>query len=253
MSIYIMTKPCRKYFVTFLLAGYSNLLDTLFNLKHTIMKKTIFPCILVFASIFFTTMLPATAQMDMHTKNIFKTSSANELRTNLRTLWEDHAMYTRNVILNIIDDLPGTNEAVARLLKNQDDIGNAIKPVYGDAAGKKLTELLREHITIAADLLKAAKVNDQTTFNSTNLKWQQNADEIDAFLSAANVKNWPMDDMKKMMRTHLDLTTQEAVARIKKDYNADILAYDKTRAELLEMSDMLAIGIIKQFTAKFVK
>jgi hypothetical protein len=189
--------------------------------------------------------------MDNSAMDMFKTASANALHTNLRTLWEDHAMYTRNVILNIIDDLPGTDEAVARLLKNQDDIGNVIKPVYGEAAGKKLTELLREHIVIAADLLKAAKINNQPDFNNANTRWLHNADEIAAFLHAANPENWPLEDMKKMMHQHLDLTTQEAVARLKKDYKADIEAYDKTRAELLEMSDMLATGIIKQFPEKF--
>jgi len=217
------------------------------------MKKAIYPGILALTVIFLTLIAPVKAQMAMNSYDIFKTVSANELRTNLRTLWEDHAMYTRNVILNIIDDLPGTNEAVDRLLKNQDDIGNAIKPVYGEAAGKKLTELLREHIIIAADLLKAAKVNNQPDFNSANTKWFKNADDIAAFLSTANPKNWPLEDMKKMMHDHLNLTTQEAVSRIKKDYKGDIEAYDKTRAELMNMSDMLAIGIIKQFPEKFTK
>lgn len=189
--------------------------------------------------------------MEKSNKSQFKTASANELRINLRLLWEDHAMYTRNVILNIIDDLPGTNEAVTRLLKNQDDIGDAIKPVYGEAAGKKLTELLREHILIAADLLKAAKSNNQADFNNINTKWFKNADDIAGFLSNANPKNWSLDGMKKMMHDHLDLTTQEAVARLKKDYKADIEAFDKTRAELMEMSDMIALGIVKQFPDKF--
>ena len=214
------------------------------------MKKLIFTTTLTLVSVYF---LTASAQMEMNTKDAFKTSSADELRTNLRVLWEDHAMYTRNVILNIIDDLPGTNEAVARLLKNQDDLGNAIKPVYGDAAGKQLTELLKEHIVLAADLLKAAKANNQPEFNNVNTKWFKNADSISAFLNTANPKNWSLDDMKKMMHEHLKLTTDEAVARIKKDYKADIEAYDKTRAELLQMSDMLAVGIIKQFPEKFVK
>ena len=80
----------------------------------------------------------------MNPKSEFKTASACELRVNLRSLREDHAMRTKNVIPNIIDDMPGTNEAVERLLKNQDDIGNAIKPVYGEAGGKELTELLRK-------------------------------------------------------------------------------------------------------------
>jgi hypothetical protein len=196
--------------------------------------------------------LSANGQMGkMNDMHAFKTASADELRTNLRKLWEDHTMYTRNVILNIIDDLPGTTEAVARLLQNQVDIGNAIKPVYGADAGNKLTELLKEHIVQAADLLKAAKANNQADFNTLNAKWFKNADEIAAFLNSANPRNWSLEDMKKMMHDHLDLTTQEAVARLKKDYKADIETFDKVRAEMLEMSDMLATGIIRQFPEKF--
>lgn len=177
-------------------------------------------------------------------------SESEELRTNMRKLWEDHVTWTRNVILCIMDDLPGTDQAVNRLLKNQDDIGNAIKPVYGDDAGNKLTSLLRTHITQAADLLKAAKKDDQTAFDQVNKKWSENADEISVFLSKAN-PNWKLNDMKKMMHDHLTLTTDEAVARKKKDYTADVTAYDKVHDEILEMADMLSDGIIKQFPTKF--
>src|SRR3954469_24779794 len=93
-------------------------------------------------------------------------SGAEKLRTAMHKLWEDHVTWTRNVIFNIMDDLPGTDQAVARLLKNQEDIGNAIKPLYGEAAGTELTRLLKEHITTAADLLKAAKNGDNASFNT---------------------------------------------------------------------------------------
>src|SRR5215471_8897340 len=112
-------------------------------------------------------------------------TKAEQLRSNMHKLWEDHITWTRNVILNIMDDLPGTDQAVTRLLRNQDDIGNTITPLYGDAAGNELTRLLREHITLAADLLKAAKANNQTQFNDINKKWTDNADAIAAFLSKA--------------------------------------------------------------------
>ncbi len=214
------------------------------------MKRGIFVLIVLTAISSF--VIPSNGQMgNMDKKHAFRTASAGELRTNLRVLWEDHAMYTRNVILNIIDNLPGTNQAVDRLLQNQVDIGNAIKPIYGVAGGNKLTELLKEHIVIAADLLKAAKANNDADFKIANAKWLQNADDIAAFLSSANQKNWPLNEMKKMMHDHLDLTTQEAVARLKKDYKADIEAFDKVRAELMQMSDMLAEGIIKQFPDRF--
>ena len=135
-----------------------------------------------------------------------------DLKSDMRKLWEDHIEWTRNVILNILDDLPGTSQAVARLLQNQDDIGKAIKPFYGEAAGNQLTSLLRQHITIAADLLSALKNNNTAAFNSSNAQWLTNADAIAAFLSAAN-PNWPQAEMKAMMYSHLSLTAAEALAR----------------------------------------
>ena len=201
-------------------------------------------------AMFFAILSFDSAAQKMKMKMTTSSAAAEELRTNMRKLWEDHVTWTRNVILNIIDGLPGTDQAVARLLKNQDDIGNAIKPVYGDAAGNKLTSLLHDHITIAADVVKAAKVNDNAALDAANKKWFSNADDISAFLSSAN-PNWKLADMKRMMHDHLQLTTDEAVARIKKDYDADVAAYDKVHNEILEMSDMLTDGIVKQFPGKF--
>ena len=189
---------------------------------------------------------PLQAQMNMKPNS----SKSEQLRMAMHKLWEDHIVWTRNVILNIMDDLPGTDQAVSRLLKNQDDIGNAVKPFYGEAGGKELTRLLREHITTAADLLKAAKTGNNSAFDAANKKWSANADEISDFLSKAN-PNWKLNDMKKMMHDHLTLTTDEAVARLKKDYAADVKAYDKVHDEILMMADMLTDGIIKQFPGKF--
>jgi hypothetical protein len=189
---------------------------------------------------------PLRAQMDMKTNS----SKSEQLRMAMHKLWEDHIVWTRNVILNIMDDLPGTEQAVNRLLSNQDDIGNAVKPFYGEAGGKELTRLLREHITTAADLLKAAKAGNNSAFDAANKKWIANADEISDFLSKAN-PNWKLNDMKKMMHDHLTFTTDEAVARLKKDYAADVKAYDKVHNEILMMADMLTDGIIKQFPGKF--
>ena len=210
-------------------------------MKHSIRISLAISSIFLFLSF-----SPLHAQMDMSNK----TSKGEQLRMTMHKLWEDHIVWTRNVILNIMDDLPGTDQAVNRLLQNQDDIGNAVKSFYGEAGGKELTRLLREHITIAADLLKAAKTGNNPAFEAANKKWIVNADEISGFLSKAN-PNWQLEDMKKMMHDHLNLTTEEAVARLKKDYTADIKAYDKVHDEILLMADMLTDGIIKQFPAKF--
>ena len=177
-------------------------------------------------------------------------NKSHDLKIAMNKLWEDHVTWTRNVILCLVDGLPGTDQAVKRLMQNQVDIGNAVKPYYGDDAGNKLTELLKEHIAISADVVKSAKAGNKISLDSANKKWYANADEISAFLSKAN-PNWTLADMQMMMNDHLKLTTEEAVQRIKKDYNADIIAYDKVHEEILKMSAMLADGIIKQFPEKF--
>jgi hypothetical protein len=177
-------------------------------------------------------------------------SKSHDLKISMNKLWEDHVTWTRNVILCLVDGLPGADQAVKRLMQNQVDIGNAVKPYYGDDAGNKLTDLLKAHIAVSADVVKSAKAGNKTALDSANKKWYANADEISAFLSKAN-PNWGLADMQMMMNDHLKLTTDEAVQRIKKNYDADVVAYDKVHDEILKMSAMLADGIIKQFPEKF--
>lgn len=132
----------------------------------------------------------------------------------MRKLWEDHITWTRVFITSAAGDLPDKATATDRLLQNQLDIGNAIKPYYGNAAGDKLTALLKEHITTAADVVAAAKANDSAKLADANKRWFANADQIADFLSGANPKNWPPAEMRSMMHDHLNLTTKEAVARL---------------------------------------
>jgi hypothetical protein len=174
----------------------------------------------------------------------------------MRKLWEDHIVWTRQFIVSAATesgDLADIGPTTDRLLANQVDIGNAIKPFYGDAAGDALTALLREHILGAAALLAAAKAGDANAVTAASNAWYANADEIAAFLSNANPKQWPLDEMESMMTTHLDLTLEEAVARLQGRYADDIDAYDRVHAEILEMADMLSDGIIAQFPAKFAR
>lgn len=169
----------------------------------------------------------------------------------MRKLWEDHIIWTRVFIISAVGDLPDKAAATDRLLQNQVDIGNAIKPYYGDEAGSKLTALLKEHITTAAEVVAAAKANDPAKLADANKRWSANADQIADLLSGANPRNWPQAEMRSMMHDHLKLTTDEALARLHGDWGADVRAYDAVHDQILRMADMLTIGIIKQFPNKF--
>jgi hypothetical protein len=174
----------------------------------------------------------------------------------MRKLWEDHIVWTRQFIVsaatetgNLADIGPTTD----RLLANQTDIGNALKPFYGEAAGNQVTALLRDHILTAAELVAAAKAGDSAAVETASAAWYQNADDIATALNGLNPKHWPLAEMKAHMKDHLDLTLEEAVARLQGRYADDIAAYDKIHVQILGMADMLSDGIIAQFPAKFAR
>lgn len=180
------------------------------------------------------------------------TKSAVDLRTDMRKLWEDHITYTRGFIISAIAGLEDSGKTAVRLLRNQDEIGAAIAPLYGEAAGKKLAALLRDHILIAADIVSAAKTGNSEGVAAGQKKWQENADAIASFLSGAN-PNWPKQMLLDMLYRHLAYTTSEVVSRIKKDWDSDIKAYDEGHVHMLMFADALTDGIVKQFPDKFSK
>ena len=173
------------------------------------------------------------------------------LRLEMRRLWHEHTEWTRLAIVSLTSDAPDTKATVGRLLKNQADIGNAIKPFYGAAAGRQLTALLREHIAIAADLIAAAKKGDQAGTTAQQARWNDNADRIAAFLSAANPRSWTPAGTKAMMRAHLSLTTDEVVARLQRRWADEVRIYDRVERQIRNMADMLSDGLVAQFPARF--
>lgn len=178
------------------------------------------------------------------------TKSVVDLNMGMRKLWEDHVFYTRNFIISALANLEDANKISERLLKNQDEIGNAVKVYYGEAAGNQLAGLLRDHILIAVEVVKAAKSGNDMELKKASDKWNANADDIAVFLSNAN-PNWPKQTLVDMLHKHLDLTTNEVVSRLKKDWPADIKAFDEGNDHILILSDTLSNGIVKQFPDKF--
>jgi hypothetical protein len=172
------------------------------------------------------------------------------LKQDMRKLWTDHVVWTRDYIIAAVGDQPDATAAAGRLMKNQEDIGAAIAKYYGAPAGQQLTTLLKEHITGAVDVIKAAKSGDKAALQKSDAAWQDNAMRIADFLSKAN-PNWPKATLEEMMKTHLSTTTAEVTARINKNWDEDARAFDAVYDHILKMSDALSDGIVKQFPDKF--
>ncbi len=179
------------------------------------------------------------------------TAARKAFHDQMRKLWEDHVTWTRLAIVTFADGSPSFDATSGRLLQNQRDIGDAIKPFYGPAAGNKLTALLHDHITIAVELLQAAKAGDTDAFNAANTRWYANGNDIADFLAAANPRSWPDAVMRADMKEHLDQSLAEAAHELHGEYAANVSDYEGIHAHILMMADQLSAGIIAQFPSRF--
>lgn len=205
------------------------------------MRTIVFPLLFV-ASL-------ATAQ-DVPIPSGPRTDAVTEFRMSMRKLWEEHLTYTRNYIISALGDLGDVDAVTQRLMRNQDDIGNSVKGYYGSDAGDKLARLLKQHVQIATEVVKAAKSDRREPLSDALDKWSANARDIAAFLADANPR-WSLTAFQDMLQRHLDLTTGVIVARLRKEWAVDIKATDAGHSHLLMLSDALVDGIVRQFPDKF--
>ena len=189
----------------------------------------------------------------MACENCGKGDPAVELRGAMQKLWSDHMQWTFATVDAFYHNQNGLNAQLNRLLQNQKDIGAAIVPFYGQAAGNKLADLLTTHIKDAIPVLKAAQLDDQPALKKALADWYANAQEIADFLAAANPKYWKQADMREMMKKHIDQTTAYSIALLKNNYDVAVKKYDEANDHMKTMSVELAMGIVKQFPDKFKK
>ncbi|MFO1445607.1 glycosyltransferase [Bacillus sp. Bva_UNVM-123] len=211
-------------------------------------KRTIM-FILISSLIVMSTPLMAKAEGE-NAKEPSITATHCNLKSDFQKLWIEHAWWTRNFIISSLAGIEDQNHVLNRLLQNQVDIGNMIKPYYGDEAGNKLAALLKEHILIAGKIVEAAKKGDKVSIEKLNKNWHRNADAIVSFLAAAN-PNWSKKELTDMFYTHLKFIIDQVVARLNKDWVNEIRVVDQNENHLIKLANILTDGIVKQFPEKF--
>jgi hypothetical protein len=179
------------------------------------------------------------------------TAKALALHDAMRALWEAHGTWTERAIVDFVGGLPDTNLVIGRLLQNQADIGNAVKPYYGVKGGNELTTLLKAHINAAVAVLEAAKSGDAGAIANAKAAFYANGDQLARFLHATNPRHWSLGAMQTMMRIHLDQVVALAVDQLGGNYAGAINLYNRYIGHILDMADMLSTGIIQQFPARF--
>lgn len=168
----------------------------------------------------------------------------------MRLLWQQHVYWTRMLILSIAFSLPDEDFVAARLLRNPKDFEAALRTYYGNELAARFAALFTDHLTIAAELVKAAKAGDSAAAADAERRWYANSDEIAQFLGAIN-PYWSAHEWQKMLYDHLTMTKTEAVDILTQKYAISINTFEKIEQEALMMADMMTQGIVKQFPNQF--
>ncbi len=79
------------------------------------------------------------------------TPAEEDLKLALRTLWNEHIVWTRLAIMSLASGSGDKNPVLNRLLKNSGDMATALKAFYGNESGNKYGDLIKEHLVIGPD------------------------------------------------------------------------------------------------------
>jgi len=186
---------------------------------------------------------------DMKGSN-WKSRTANYGQINLmnaiRKLWEEHVKWTRLFVVSALAGLPDLDATTKRLLRNPSDFADVLEIYYGRQKADAFRGLFEEHLKIAANIVDSAKNQNDKAVEQYSKLWYSNADQIASFLARIN-PCWTEDEWKKLLHDHLRMTTDEVVARLSGEYTKDTIIFDMIEEQALDMADVMAAGIIRQF------
>lgn len=172
------------------------------------------------------------------------------LNNYLRQLWMQQAYWTRMAIRSLVFDLPDAEVVNNRLMRVPKDFELALRSFYGEESARQLGELLTSHLTIANELFNAIKAGDQAAADDAEKRWYENADQIAAILGSVN-PYWQEEDIRQALYDYLENTKLEAVAMMTENYQEGINLFGNAEEDALEMADMMAQGLVRQFPQYF--
>lgn len=174
-----------------------------------------------------------------------------DFTTRSRYLWTDHMLYTRNTIISILNEIGDIEQESARLMKNQEDIGAFMLPYYDPEIVDMFVSLLKEHISIAAELAVATKA--RVDVDPIKTTWVGNENDIIKLMAEINPTAWADYIIRPMWDEHLSMTAAQIQEHAAGRWVEDIESLDVNHGCLMRLATTFARGIVEQNIEKFCK
>ena len=209
----------------------------------------------IFIFVFFAATLSFTGrsfgQLTLNAADSGEVVSVIDFQMKLRKLLDAEAMMTRNVILCIVDTLPGELSASYDLIQIQDEIGDALVPYFGKENSAEFIELSYAKVNFSIEVFKAARL-DSVTAKLALKKWHESTDKVSSFLKKMSA---PVNayELKMLLSKNIDLTFEELHYHVYGDFASDVIVYEKIRKGIQQYADKLSNLIVEKFPEKFVE
>lgn len=161
----------------------------------------------------------------------------------MRKLWTDHANYTKFALDAIIDNNSSSlvNALIPRLMTNQEEIGEEVARYVGQASGQQLAELLKTHIKLAAEVMKAVKANSRPQTNKTVAELLDNSNEVADHIAVFT--GYDNEFLRAEFKRHNMYVLEMTQLRHAGDHVKEYQKYDAYYNHMMTFSDIIYSGI----------
>lgn len=176
--------------------------------------------------------------------------AAPKLQADLRTLWHDHVVQTREYAMAAkADDKARADKAAAGVVANATSISNAVASFYGAPAGDEMLRLLGGHWGGVKALTDAQRKADEAGVQKAMDGLIANAGEIAVFLAGAN-PNLPEEAVRGLLVAHGGHHAAQVKQIMAGDTAGEAVTWTAMQAHMDVIADALAGAIAKQFPDK---
>ncbi len=178
--------------------------------------------------------------------NIYGTTN---LLINLRNLWLDLAIWTRNYMVSIISGYGNANAVGERLYRIPTDFYSRLQMIFGAQRAQGFMNLLSQHIALIMETTSAMKNRDNDALNKNTQSLYQDSMDLANYLVGLN-PYWTTIQWSTLLEQYINMTLQEMVALASGDFEKDIDIFDRITYYTVFLADYLTEGIIQYITFK---